>query len=165
MADDRRDYGILLNGNNLKLHRNWFKQLVRLQGIQVIYYAPAIDKSYTQYTEIAGHHYEPIGVGCIFDEHPDQKSLKKMGWVAELQESESIIHVPYDLPRLQRGALFLIPDGLDTGKGRLFRVNILSNIMVYPASIACSIVPEYASTFAEQSYEYTNTDFNLLNEG
>ena len=78
MADDRRDYGILLNGNNLKLHRNWFKQLVRLQGIQVIYYAPAIDKSYTQYTEIAGHHYEPIRVGCIFDEHPDQKSLKKM---------------------------------------------------------------------------------------
>jgi hypothetical protein len=54
-----------------------------------------------------------------------------------------MIHVPYDLQGLQVGALFEVPSGLDTGKGRLFRVISMSNIMVYPASIACEIALEY----------------------
>ena len=71
--------------------------------------------------------------------------MKRAGWVAELQEGSSIIHVPYDLPDLQVGALFEVPSGLDNGKGRLFRVISLSNIMIYPASIACEIALEYES--------------------
>jgi hypothetical protein len=68
-----------------------------------------------------------------------------MGWVAELQEGSSIIHVPYDLPGLQVGALFEVPSGLDQAKPRTFRVISLQNIMIYPASIACEIALEYAS--------------------
>ena len=68
-----------------------------------------------------------------------------MGWVAELQESSSIIHVPYDLPNLQVGAQFIVPCGIDHAKGRVFRVISMQNIMVYPASIACEIAPEYYS--------------------
>ena len=56
-----------------------------------------------------------------------------------------MIHVPYDLPGLQIGALFEVPCGLDNGKGRVFRVISMSNIMIYPASIACEIALEYAS--------------------
>ena len=90
--------------------------------------------------------YKPgITVGCIFQDHPDQKSLKKMGWVAELQEGSSIIHVPYDLPGIQVGALFEVPSGLDQAKPRTFRVISMQNIMVYPASIACEIALEYES--------------------
>lgn len=66
-----------------------------------------------------------------------------MGWNAELQENAAVIHVPYDLHDIQIGALFVIPSGLDHTKGRLFRVTQLSNAMVYPASIACEIIPEY----------------------
>ena len=51
--------------------------------------------------------------------------------------------MPYDLPDLQAGALFEVPSGLDDGKGRLFRVISLSNIMIYPASISCEIALEY----------------------
>jgi hypothetical protein len=68
-----------------------------------------------------------------------------MGWVAELQENASIIHVPYDLPGLQVGALFTIPSGLDDAEGRTFRVISLQNIMIYPASIACEVALEYDS--------------------
>ena len=70
-------------------------------GIKVFYRAPMPNKHYTNYTEIDGSYYEPIEVGCIFDEHPTQQTLKKMGWVSELQDSASIIHVPYDLPNIQ----------------------------------------------------------------
>ena len=57
-----------------------------------------------------------------------------------------MIHVPYDLHDLQVGALFIVPSGLDKAEGRVFRVISMQNIMVYPASIACEIAPEYADT-------------------
>ncbi len=54
-----------------------------------------------------------------------------------------MIHVPYDLEHLEQGALFIIPSGLDNAEGRTFRVINMQNIMVYPASIACEVAPEY----------------------
>ena len=91
------------------------------------------------------------------------KTLKKMGWVAELQEGSSVIHVPYDLEGLQAGALFEVPSGIDTAKPRLFRVISMQNIMVYPASIACEIAPEYRDTDEKTLVEdFTKTNFNML---
>jgi hypothetical protein len=83
--------------------------------------------------------------------------------VAELQENSSIIHVPYDLKNLQVGALFEIPSGLDEAKPRLFRVISMQNIMVYPASIACEIAPEYIDTDElTLTQDFTKTNFNML---
>lgn len=154
-------YGLLLN-SNIKLHRTYFNEMVKLLGIQVIYRAPKADKHWTNYGEIESNYDTPIRVGCIFDEHPNQKTLKKIGWVAELQQNSSIIHVAYDLPNIQQGALFIIPSGLDNGKSRLFRVVELTNSIVYPASITCEIVPEYENTFENSSYDFSTTSFNLL---
>ena len=101
-------------------------------------------KEFDMYGDLKAQYPEKWeAVGCIFQDHPDQKTLKKMGWVAELQEGSSIIHVPYDLPNLQVGCLFEVPSGLDSAEPRLFRVISMQNIMVYPASIACEIAPEY----------------------
>lgn len=157
-------YGLLLN-NDIKLHRGYFDEMIRLLGIQVIYRAPLPDKHYTTYAEIESNYAEPILVGCIFDEHPTQQTLKKMGWVAELQQDSSFIHVPYDLPNLQQGALFIVPSGIDNAKGRLFRVVSMSTSMVYPASITCEIVPEYENTYVpETNDDYVHSTDNLLNE-
>lgn len=120
------------------------------------------DKHYTTFSEVEANYYEPIEVGCIFDEHPTQQTLKKMGWVSELQESASIIHVPYDLPNIQQGALFFIPSGLDNAPNRLFRVTKMMNSMVYPASISCEIVPEFENTFVPEQRNYKSSSFNLL---
>lgn len=157
-------YGMLLRAD-AKLWRQYFREMVKLNGIYVIYRAPYKGKSWTTYGEIDSNYNPPMVVGCIFDEHPTQQTLKKIGWVSELQDGASIIHVDYDLPELQQGALFIIPSGLDTGKGRLFRVVKLMNSIVYPASITCQIVPEYEDTFIpETSYDYVNNSFTLLNE-
>jgi hypothetical protein len=145
MSDIKTDYGILLNKKNITLHRMWFKQCVALHGINCKYKAPLKNKEYDIHGDLQTGYKPEIIVGCLFVEHPDQKSLKKAGWVAELQEGSSVIHVPYDLPDLQVGALFEVPSGLDNGKGRLFRVISMSNIMIYPASIACEIALEYES--------------------
>jgi hypothetical protein len=141
------DYGMLLN-KDIKLHRTWFKQMTDLIGITCQYKAPLIDnietKEFDMYGDLkAKYPKDWVPVGCIFQDHLDQKTLKKMGWVAELQEGSSIIHVPYDLEGLQVGCLFEVPSGIDFAEPRLFRVISMQNIMVYPASIACEIAPEY----------------------
>lgn len=159
---DRNDTGLLLNKNNITLHRTYFKEMVKLLGINVIYKAPRPDKHYTDYGEVESNYYESTVVGCIFDEHPTQQTLRKLGWASELQENSSIIHVPYDLKGLQQGALFIVPSGIDGAEGRVFRVIKLSNIMIYPASISCEIAPEYANDFDRTLLDVSQTDFNLL---
>ena len=149
MSDLKTDYGLLIT-KDIKLHRTWFKQMTALHGINCKYFPPAENKIFDTYGDLQTSYDSETLVGCIFEEHPNQKSLRKAGWVAELQEGSSIIHVPYDLPGLQVGALFELPSGLDNGKGRLFRVISLSNIMIYPASIACEVALEYNSVDEQQ---------------
>lgn len=156
-------YGRLLTPD-AKIQRQYFKELTQLYGIQVIYRAPREGKHYTTYAEIDSNYYEPVLVGCIFDEHPTQKTLKKIGWTSELQTESSLISVPYDLDKIQSGALFMIPSGLDNGKARLFRVKVLSNIMIYPASITCEIVPEYENIYASGLNDFKRDSMNVLND-
>lgn len=139
--------------------------MVKLIGIYVYYIPPKPEsKHYTTYGEIEADYNNVMKIGVIFDEHPTQQTLKKMGWVSELQENSSIIHVDYDLPGLEQGAMFIIPSGIDHATGRLFRVVRLTNSIVYPASISCELVPEYEDQFVpETNYDYERTSFNLLN--
>lgn len=160
--DNINNYGILLN-KDIKLHRKWFKEMTRLLGINCIFYAPLKGKTFDAHGDLAANYYPGVPVGCIFQDHPDQKTLKKMGWVAELQENSSIIHVPYDLEGLEVGALFEIPSGLDSAPSRRFRVISMQNIMIYPASIACEIAPEYENIDTPNLFnDFTNDDFTLL---
>ena len=162
MSDRPMDYGLLIKPG-IKLHRKWFKQMVKLIGINCLYRAPLPGKTHDLHGDLDARYELPEVVGCIFQDHPDQKTLKKMGWVAELQEGSSIIHVPYDLHGLQEGALFKLPSGLDNAEGRWFRVISMSNIMVYPAAIACEIAPEYFdNATASTTKDFTSTNFNVL---
>lgn len=161
---EQQDIGILLNGSDIKLYRQWFVEMCSLIGIRVIYRAPLPDKHYTAYTEIESNYQKPEIVGCIYQEHVDQKTMRKLGWVAELDGSATIISVPYDLHDIQVGALFIIPSGIDNAQGRLFRVSQLSNIPLYPASITCQLVPEYENTYSTAQSDFKHNSFNLLAE-
>lgn len=157
------NYGLLIN-QDTKLHRQYFDEMSRLIGIKVIYRAPRKDKQYTTYAEVDSNYQEPLVTYCIFNEHPDQKTLKKMGWISELQDNASLIHVRYDLPDIQQGALFIVPSGLDNAKGRLFRVVQLSNSMIYPASITCEIVPEYIDTMDRSLSDHEDNSINIISQ-
>ena len=155
-------YGMLLTPE-IKLHRKYFLEMAKLLGIQLIYRAPLPGKTFDEHGDLNANYYPGQVVFGIFQDHPDQKTLKKMGWVAELQENSSIIHVPYDLPNLQVGALFIIPSGIDKAEGRVFRVISMQNIMVYPASIACEIAPEYEDIDEPILYnDFTQSTTTLL---
>ena len=78
MSDKKNDYGILLN-QDIKLHRLYFKQMVKLIGINCIYRAPLKDKTFDAHGDLDANYQPGEVVGCIFQDHPDQKTLRKMG--------------------------------------------------------------------------------------
>lgn len=162
---ENKDTGLLLNEKNLKLNRFYFEQMVRLRGINVLYRAPRESKQYDMHGELDSLYYEPQVVGCIYDQHTDQKTMKKLGWNAEREESTPVIHVPYNLEKLQAGALFIIPSGLDKAEGRVFKVLDMSSIAIYPCSIACKLGPVLKNEFERSQIEdFKSSNFNLLNE-
>ena len=164
MLNNNNNYGSLLDEQNIKLQRVYFEEMCNLIGIKVLYYAPRADKHWTTYAEIKSNYYDPILVGCIFEDHPNQYTMKKLGWDSELQENASLISVPYDLEKLQVGSIFIVPSGIDNSKGRVFRVVSMRNSMIYPSSITCELVPEYENTFSSDQYDFKNSSFNLLND-
>ena len=161
---ENRDTGLLLNQNNLKLHRHYFKQMVRLIGINVVIRAPLPGKTYDGYGELDSFFHVPEVVGCIFVEHPNQYTMKKVGWVSELQESESLIQLPYDTKGIERGTLFIVPSGIDGAEGRVFQLEDMSNILITPAYITCKIAPFYKNTFEKNQLDHQDNNFNLLVE-
>ena len=78
------NYGFLLNKEDLLLQRTYFNELVKMLGVCVKHRAPRSDKHYSTYSELQSNYFEPEEVGCIFVEHPDQRTMKKLGWNAEL---------------------------------------------------------------------------------
>ena len=158
-----RDTGLLLNKQDIELHREYFKEMVELMGVIVLFRSPKVQER-DLYGELDAIYNPPIPVGCIFDEHPTIWTMKKMGWNSELSEEKSIIHVPYDLP-VKRGALFIIPSGIDKTEGRVFKVLRMSTTMIYPASVACELAPVFENEFEKSNLEnFQNSSFTLLKE-
>lgn len=158
-------YGVLFH-DDILIHRNYFEEMCHLIGVQVKYCPPSRFKQYSNQGELHDFMADWMNMYCIFQEYPDQITMKKLGWIAELGTSSSLIHLPYDTPELQRGAYLQVPCGLDGSDRRLFRVTRLSNIMIYPASISCEIVPEWENTVspAQADNTYKNSNYNFLKD-
>ena len=161
---ENKDTGLLLDKQNIELQRFYFEEMVRLKGINLIYRAPRENKTYNGYGELDSFFYEPLVVGCIFEDHPNQFTMKKLGWNSELQESVSIVHLPYDTPRLQKDALVIVPSGIDNSEGRIFRILRMSTTCIFPASVACQIAPVWKNDFEHGQMDHSDNNFNLLKE-
>ena len=120
---ENKDTGLLLDKQNIELQRTYFKEMVTLLGINTIYKQPETStKTYSLNGDLEANYKPGIICGCIFEEHPTIKTMRRLGWNTERADSSSVIHVPFDLPGLQRGAQFIIPSPFDATKGRVFRV-------------------------------------------
>lgn len=158
-------YGMLITPD-AKLHRHYFEEMLRLIGINVKIKTPTnTSKTYTDNGELIANYNDWFDTGCIFEDHPQQKTMKKLGWFTEGDTDSSLIHLPYDTPNLQQGTLVSIPSGLDGAKDRTFRVVELSNVMVYPASITCRVVPEWENSMTlTETHNYTQSSYNAVKE-
>ena len=161
---EKNDTGLLIKEKNVKLQRFYFKQAVKLIGIQTLYRAPRKDKHYNGYGELDTFFFEPVKVGVIFEDNPTIWTLRTLGWDTELQEGENLIHVPYDVPGLESGGVFEIPSGIDHTEPRRFRILKMRTSMIYPSEIVCHIAPLYVSTFDKTALNHKDNNFSLLND-
>lgn len=163
---ENKDTGYLLVKDDITLFREYFEEMVEMIGIQTLYRSLKPEsKNYDLHGELDALYNPPIQVGCIFNEHTDQKTMKKLGWNVERDTTTPMIHVPYDTPNLESGCLFVIPSGLDNAKGRVFKVLDMHVSAIYPASIACMLGPVLESDFdRSQVHDFRTTNFNLLVE-
>lgn len=162
---EQKDTGIVLNQNNLKLQRFYFNQMVKLIGTRVFFRAPREgSKEYNGYGELDSFYENPVPVFCIFVEHPNQYTMKKLGWNSELSEETSLIQVPYDLKGVQRGALFTLPAAIDDAPGRMFKVEDMFTDPITPAFITCKLAPFWENSFESGQFSHVQNDFNLLND-
>lgn len=159
---EEKDTGILIKQKNVNLQRFYFKQAVRLIGINVLYRAPRKGKKYNGYGELDTFFIDPIKVGVIFDDHPSVWTMRKLGWDSELQEGETLIHVPYDTPNLESGGMLEVPSGLDDTPPKRFRILKMRTSMVYPSEVVCHIAPLFTSEFSNSQFEHKDNNFSLL---
>lgn len=163
IPQEERKYGRLIN-QDIKIYRDYFIEMTELIGIYAKYANPVPEsKRYTVEGELRSDYEEFKQVGCIFDEHPNQKTLKKLGWFSEDIKEPIIIYLPFDLAGLQRGTLIELPSAIEGAEDRLFRVEELNTIMIYPASIACKVVPTYKSKIDKREvHDFSAGDFTML---
>lgn len=156
------DYGILFHENDIKLHRKYFADMVKFWGVQASYYAPRQGKHYTTYGEIESNYCEPIKIGVLFNEHPDQRTAKKLGWDNELDTSTILVTAPYDTPSIQVGSLFSFPAAVDGGEPRLYRVVRMKTSMILPSGIVCECAPEYKDEYNTADYSFKTSSVNIV---
>lgn len=156
-------YGSLFQENSIKLHRKYFAEMVRLWGVLTQYYAPKKNNHRTVYGEMESSYYEPIEVGVLFNQHPDQKTMKKLGWDNQTDTEAILITVPYDLPNIEVGAQFLFPAAIDGGEPKKYKVIRMRTSMIYPSSIVCECMPEYEDDFPSSDFDFAYSGVNVVN--
>lgn len=76
---ENKDTGLLLPKQDIELFRTWFKDMTMLHGVNVLYRAPKDSKEYDLHGELDARYYPAEVVRCIYNEHTDQKTMKKLG--------------------------------------------------------------------------------------
>ena len=127
--------------NDLIIFRQQFREVLDMYGIDAKYYQIKPNHHYTVAGEISANYYNPVPCKILFDQVPKISTLKRLGWVSELEPGASLIHVAFDTPGIAFGALYEIKDPLSPDSGRLFRITKLQTGILYPVSISCQVVP------------------------
>lgn len=121
--------------------RRYFNEMLKRWGIDAMYYEVVENtKRYNETGEFSAVYKDPIPCQLIFDQVPKIATLKKLGWTTEIDESQPLVHISYDIPGIQVGACFSIADPINPSRGRLFRVSRMSMGIIYPSSITCQLV-------------------------
>lgn len=148
----------LLNRQDALIYRRYFKEMCKLIGISVGYQY-IIKKELTIHSEDNSTFSMPVRIDVIFDENPSIDTLKRYGWVSELNEQQpTLCHFAYDTPKLQVGCRVMVEATKGTPRPRVFSISKISNDLEYPDSYACALVPVFDQLPQKNQYTLVNTE-------
>lgn len=151
----------LLTTSDVQLFQDWFVEMCKLRGISVKYrYVIDELETVTPHSEIKPQFSDLIDLDIIFQENPQVKTLKRLGWVSEdSSDKPYIAMLPIDTPYLQTKCRILIPPIGQAIPGRWFEITSIHSLLEYPACYTCQLAPIFETKPERTDYEETNYNY------
>ena len=152
----------LLNREDSRIFRQYFKEMVKLIG-QSVGYQYIVERKYTIHSEDNSKLSAPIRMDVLFDENPTVDTLNRLGWVSELNEQKPIVvNMPYDTPNLSVNARLLIESVDGTPRPRVFKITQIESDLEFPDAYTCAAVPIF-DQYAQKN-QYTLVNHEKINQ-
>lgn len=152
----------LLNREDSRIFRQYFKEMVKLIG-QSVGYQYIVERKYTIHSEDNSKLSAPVRIDVLFDENPTVDTLNRLGWVSELNEQKPIIvNMPYDTPNLSVNARLLIESVDGTPRPRVFKITQIESDLEFPDAYTCAAVPIF-DQYAQKN-QYTLVNHEKINQ-
>lgn len=137
----------LISEQEVNYLRSQFKEAVKQLGVPFRYQFP-LGNNLDDFAQPAPDGYSnELEIYGIFDGEPKLKTYRNLGWVVEKSDNlPFLIHIPFDTPNIQKGALFKTSGQITGIKERVFQVTELTTGLVCPDHIVCQIVPLVGNT-------------------
>lgn len=154
-----------LIGEDIKLMRARYDEALQLQGIECTYQFPNLATTNTQGETLVDSYSELITTHIFFESSPKVKTLKRFGWVVENNENlPFLIHCSWNLPHLQKDAVFRISGQYSELPERVFKVTDISYDLQAPDHLVATIVPVYDNQIVGRTRTEVAKTFNRSNK-
>ena len=133
-----------LIGPDIKLMRARYDEALQLQGIPCTYQFPNLPDTNAQSEAVVDSYSEPIETHIFFEGNPKVKTFKRYGWVVENDQNlPFLVHCSFQLPHMQRDAIFRIAGQYTELPDRIFKVTEITYDVQAPDHLVCQIIPVY----------------------
>lgn len=153
-----------LIGPDIKLMRARYDEALQLQGIPVKYQYPNLPGTNSQGEAVIDSYSEPIETNIFFEGNPKLRTFKRFGWVVEnSQDLPALIHCSFNLPHVQRDAVFRIAGQYTDMPERVFKVTEMTMDVQCPDHLVCQVVPVYEDQIVGRTPVELKKAFNTSN--
>ena len=150
-----------LIGPDITLWRKRYDEALELQGIPVTFQYPNLPGSNSQGEAVIDSYSEPIPTHIFFEGNPKVKTFKRYGWVVENDDNlPFLLHCSFNLPHVQKDAIFRIAGQYTGIPDRLFRVTELTFDVQAPDHLICQVIPAYDDKIVGRTEKEIKNEFN-----
>ena len=153
-----------LIGQDVKLMRARYDEALKMRGIPVTYQYPLLADTNVQGESVIDSYSDPIDTHIFFDGNPKVKTFKRYGWVVENDaDLPFLLHASFNLPGMQRDAIFKIAGQYSELPDRIFKVTEITYDLQAPDHLVCQVVPVYDKQVTGRTDTEVSNTFNTSN--
>lgn len=152
-----------LTDRDVRIYRNWFREMAHLRGIPVQYRYP-VKLDPTIHSEMLTELSDPIDMDIIFETNPRTSVLKQIKWISEFPNDKPYIAIlPYEAPNLCTECTIAIHpiDNLNETP-REFKITSINTILEFPESWTCTVAPIFDTLDGTPKNDYDDSNFNYI---
>lgn len=133
---------INLIGSDIKIMRDRYDEALEMQGIPCTYQFPNLATTSVNGDSVVDSYSELINTHVFFDGTPKVKTFRRYGWLVDNDSDlPFLIHCSFNLPHVQKDAVFRIAGQYAEMPERVFKVTEITYDLQAPDHIVCKIIP------------------------